>query len=98
MFKVCENDEVSLCCEEAQFCMTSKGNLICVTPIASAVSDTQTSTTGSSPPSSFIPSSGGGAESNKIALGVGIGVGLPGTVAGILGAYHTYRAVKLHYR
>jgi hypothetical protein len=29
---VCENDEVSLCCEEGQFCTTSKGNLIRATP------------------------------------------------------------------
>jgi hypothetical protein len=44
-------------------------------------------------------SSGCDAESNKIPLGVGIGVGLPGTVAaGIFGAYYAYRAVKLHYR
>lgn len=45
------------------------------------------------------PSSGGGAESNKIALGVGIGGrGLAGTVAGIFGASYAYRAAKLHYR
>jgi hypothetical protein len=40
-------------------------------------------------------SSGGDAESNRIALGVGIGVGLPAAVAGIIGAYY---GVKLYYR
>ena len=44
--------------------------------------------------SSNQPSSNGLAQSDHIALGVGIGVGLPGTIATMVGAYYGWKACK----
>ena len=56
-----------------------------LSPTASAGG--QPSSTGSGSQDGGNESGGGTPESNKIALGVGIGVGLPGAIAGLIGIY-----------